>query len=102
MSIQISPDVETRIRDLVANGRIASEDEVVREAMGSLEIRLAPPVHAEASSVKAGSKLGPPPGWYPGCSRTAAGMLADSSTEEDDRILEEVYQERKRPTRRDM
>src|SRR5947208_1344585 len=45
---------------------------------------------------------GPPPGWQPGSKRTAAGMLADSWTEEDDRILEEIYQDRKRETRREV
>jgi hypothetical protein len=39
---------------------------------------------------------GPPLGWKPGSSETAAGMLADSWTSEDDRILEEIYQERQR------
>jgi hypothetical protein len=33
---------------------------------------------------------GPPPRWQPGSTRTAAGMLADSWTEEDDRTLEEI------------
>jgi len=45
---------------------------------------------------------GPPPGWQPGSTRTAAGMLADSWTEEDDRILEEIYRDRKRETRREV
>ena len=31
--------------------------------------------------------------------RKCAGALADEWTEEDDRILEEIYQERKRDTR---
>jgi len=38
---------------------------------------------------------GPPPGWEPGSKRTAAGLLADSWTEEDDRILEEIHEERR-------
>jgi hypothetical protein len=42
---------------------------------------------------------GPPPGWQPGSQRTAAGMLADSWTEEDDRILEEIYRDRKQERR---
>jgi hypothetical protein len=45
---------------------------------------------------------GPPPGWQPGSRRTAAGSLADSWTEEDDRILEEIYRDRKRETRREV
>jgi hypothetical protein len=39
--------------------------------------------------------LGPPPKWTPGCTVTAGGMMADDWTEEDDRILEEIYQDRK-------
>ncbi len=45
---------------------------------------------------------GPPPGWQPGSRRTAAGMLADSWTEEDDRILEEIHRDRKRESRREV
>jgi hypothetical protein len=37
---------------------------------------------------------GPAPGSYPGCKETAGGMLADFWTDEDDRILEEIYRER--------
>jgi hypothetical protein len=43
---------------------------------------------------------GPPPGWQPGSTRTTAGSLANLCTEEDDRILEEIHQDRKRETRR--
>lgn len=39
---------------------------------------------------------GPPPGWKPVSTETAAGMLADARTREDDRILEEIHQERQR------
>jgi hypothetical protein len=39
---------------------------------------------------------GPPLGWKPGSTETAAGMLADTWTPEDDRILEEIYEDRKR------
>ena len=35
------------------------------------------------------------PGWQPGNTKTTAGLLADLCTEEDDRILEEIYQDRK-------
>ena len=44
---------------------------------------------------------GPPPGWKPGGTETAAGMMADYWTEEDDRILEEIYQDRKKSGRRE-
>ena len=39
---------------------------------------------------------GPPLGGQPGSKRTATGMMAGSWTEEDDRILEEIHQDRKR------
>lgn len=43
---------------------------------------------------------GPPPGWEPGSAMTTAGMLAGSSTEEDDRILEQIYRDGKRESTR--
>jgi hypothetical protein len=45
---------------------------------------------------------GPPPGWKPGGSETAAGMMALSWTEEDDRILEEIHRERRNDRRREV
>ena len=45
---------------------------------------------------------GPPLAWKPGSTETAAGMLADTWTPEDDRILEEIYEERKRSTYREI
>ena len=45
---------------------------------------------------------GPPPGWQPGSPKTAGGMLADSWTEEDDKILEEIQRDRKREPRREL
>lgn len=45
---------------------------------------------------------GPPPGWRPASGETAEGMPADSWTEDDDRILEEIYRDRKRETRREV
>jgi hypothetical protein len=38
---------------------------------------------------------GPPPGWQPGAPSRVAGVLADEWTEEDDRILEQIYRDRK-------
>jgi hypothetical protein len=60
------------------------------------------PCDEEIGSRKSPKKLPPPPGWQPGSKRTAAGMLADSWTEEDDRILEEIYRDRRRETRREV
>jgi hypothetical protein len=37
---------------------------------------------------------GPPPGWRPGQTKTAADMMAEHWTEEDDRIMEVIYQDR--------
>jgi hypothetical protein len=45
---------------------------------------------------------GPPPGWRPGNTKTTAGLLADLCSVEEDRILEEIYQDRSRETRRKM
>jgi hypothetical protein len=45
---------------------------------------------------------GPPPGWQPASRETAAGMMASRWTDEDDRILEEIRQERKKDTRREV
>jgi hypothetical protein len=61
----------------------------------------APP---EGSGSRASAKKppGPPPGWRPGQPSRTAGLLADSWTEEDDRILEQIYRERKRETRREV
>jgi hypothetical protein len=39
---------------------------------------------------------GPPPGWKPGAISSSAGSLAEEWTEEDDRVLEEIYLDRKR------
>jgi hypothetical protein len=45
---------------------------------------------------------GPPPGWQSGSTETAAGMMASLWTEEDDRILEEIHQDRKKDSRREI
>lgn len=45
---------------------------------------------------------GPPPGWRPGSAETAAGMMAEHWTEEDDRILEEIERDRHRPSTREV
>ncbi|MCY2994681.1 MAG: hypothetical protein NTY19_43490 [Planctomycetota bacterium] len=44
---------------------------------------------------------GPPPGWKPGGTETAAGMMADHWSEADDEILEQIYQDRKHDSRRE-
>ena len=45
---------------------------------------------------------GPPPGWRPGGTETAAGMMAEHWTEEDDRILESIERDRHRPSTREL
>ena len=45
---------------------------------------------------------GPPPGWRPGGTETAAGMMAEHWTEEDDRILESIERDRHRPSTRKL
>lgn len=45
---------------------------------------------------------GPPPGWKPGQPSKTAGSLADSWSEEDDRILEVIHRDRKSETRREI
>lgn len=42
-----------------------------------------------------------PQNWGEGLNR-CAGALANDWTEEDDRILDEIHQDRKRPTRREI
>ena len=42
---------------------------------------------------------GPPLGWKPGSSESAAGMMAPFWTEEDDRILDEIHRDRKKEGR---
>jgi hypothetical protein len=42
---------------------------------------------------------GPPPGWKPDNAETAAGMLAHTWSDEDDRILAEIYRDRQQSSR---
>jgi hypothetical protein len=44
----------------------------------------------------------PPPGWRPGGTKTAAGMMAEHWTEEDDQILAEIERARHQPSTREM
>ena len=45
---------------------------------------------------------GPPPGWRPGSTETAAGMMAKHWTEEDDRILDQIERDRHLPSTREI
>ncbi len=45
---------------------------------------------------------GPPPGWQPGRPSATAGLLAESWTAEDDRILEQIYRDRRLESQREI
>ena len=45
---------------------------------------------------------GPPPGWQPGGKKTLGGALADLCTAEEDRLLEEIQQDRRRERRQEI
>jgi hypothetical protein len=60
-------------------------------------------VEVQVTVLKANQRLpGPPPGWRPGNPQSFAGILSDLCTEDDDRILDEIYQDRKRETQREI
>jgi len=44
---------------------------------------------------------GPPPGWNSGSTTTAAGMMAEHWTDDDDSILEQIHRDRGRDSRRE-
>jgi hypothetical protein len=48
--------------------------------------------------VRSRSLPGPPPRWRPGGTETAAGLMAEHWTEEDDRILADIEQARHQPS----
>ena len=58
---------------------------------GSLE----PPSQGSGPHASAKKLPGPPPGWMPGGISSAAGLLAEEWTDEDDRILEAIQRDRK-------
>jgi hypothetical protein len=85
--------VMTKTVQCKVHGRTIELDEDLGVADGQV-------VEVQVNVVGLKKKLpGPPSGWRPGSKKTAAGMLADSWTEEDDRILEEIYRDRRRETR---
>lgn len=45
---------------------------------------------------------GPPPGWRPGGTESAAGMMAEHWAEDGDRIFEEIERDRHRPSTREI
>jgi hypothetical protein len=56
----------------------------------------------EGQAVEVQIKMIPSPGSWGDGLRRCAGALADEWTDEDDRILEEIYQDRKRDTRKEI
>jgi hypothetical protein len=52
--------------------------------------------------VRSRSLPGPPPGWRLGGTETAAGMMAEHWTVEDDQIFEEIERERHHPSTREI
>jgi hypothetical protein len=50
--------------------------------------------------LRVGMLPGPPPKWTPGNTATAGGTMAAHWTDEDDKLLEEIYQDRKSDRRR--
>jgi hypothetical protein len=97
----------------VLHGIVHGKTIEVTEDLGMLDgqvvelIVTAPP---ESDRTGAGSESrkppkkppGPPPGWRPGSTDTAAGMMAEHWTEEDDRILESIARDRHRPSTRGL
>jgi hypothetical protein len=76
-------------------GRVIELDEDLGVAEGQA-------VEVQVMLVVARKKLPcPPPGWRPKSNATAAGMMADSWTDEDDRILDQIHQDRKQSSRRE-
>jgi hypothetical protein len=45
---------------------------------------------------------GPPPGWRAEGGDSAAGMMAAYWTEDDDRIMDEIYRQRSLPSHREI
>ncbi len=77
------------------HGRTIELDEELGVAEGQV-------VEVQVKVVVSRKRLpGPPPGWRAGSTTTAGGLLADSWTDEDDRILESIQQDRKRSSRRE-
>ena len=79
----------------IVNGKTIELDEELGVASGqAVEVQV---------RVIAGKKAlpGPPPGWRQGSTKSLAGALADLCTPEEDRILDEIYRDRKRERRQE-
>lgn len=80
----------------VVHGKTIELDEELGVAEGqSVEVQV---------RVLAGKKQlpGPPPAWQPGGTTTAAGMMSNCWTHEDDQIFEEIQRQRKQERHREI
>jgi hypothetical protein len=77
-------------------------DGQVVELIITAEPSPSPIAEGSDSRTKPKTLPGPPPGWRPGSTETAAGMMAEHWTEEDDRILESIDRDRHRPSTREL
>lgn len=73
----------------------------VEDAAQQLGGESSPDVSRDRPRVAHRALPGPPPGWHPGISMLG-GALAEDWTEEDDRILREIEEERRGPVRREL
>jgi hypothetical protein len=92
----------TRVLRGVVHGKTIEMTEYLGMWEGqSVELIVTPSAPIESPTVSTRSQTspkelpGPPPGWRPGSISTAAGLLAEEWTEQDDRILEQIHAERK-------
>ena len=92
----------TRILRGVVHGKIIEVNEDLGMLDGqAVELIVTPstpnerPPEGIRSQSSAKKLPGPPPGWRPGGSPTAAGLLAEEWTEEDDRAFEQIQADRK-------
>ena len=88
------------LRGVIRGKQIELETETGFDDGQSVEVLL----RTELETPPPGTKPlpGPPPLWKPGQVVTVAGALADDWTEEDDRILAEIYADRQRDKGRDL
>lgn len=88
--------LETRIVRGTVRGKTIELDDEVGVADGQ-------EVEIELKIIRPKKELpGPPAGWRPGMKSATSGLLADSWTEDDDRILEAIHQDRKRDCGRNL
>lgn len=74
----------------------------------AVELIVMPAISSETTSDVPRSEIspkklpGPPPDWKPSNTSLTAGLLAEEWTEEDDRILDQIYADRKAAKWRDL